>query len=60
MNRDELIAKGKQVVESGRYAPKRGELLGRLELWGVDVYEGSPQEWKTALAREIADREHDR
>ncbi|WP_333894514.1 hypothetical protein [Mycolicibacterium gadium] len=52
MNRDDLIAKGKQAIESGRYAPPDGELLGRIELWGFDVYEGSPQPWKDALFAE--------
>ena len=30
----------------------RGQFLGRLESWGLDVYEGSPQEWKDALRQE--------
>jgi hypothetical protein len=46
---DELIARGKAIAESGKYLTARGEFLGRLESWGVDVYEGSPQEWKSAL-----------
>jgi hypothetical protein len=45
------IARGKAIVQSGRHAPARGEHLGRL--YGVlDVYEGSPQPWKDALAHQ--------
>jgi hypothetical protein len=33
-------------------ADDRGAFLGRLESWGLDVYEGSPQEWKDALRQE--------
>ena len=48
---DELIARGKAIVESGKYLPPRGEHLGRL--WGVlDVYEGSPQPWIDLLMQE--------
>ena len=50
--RAEWTARGKAVLESGKYAPKRGKLLGRLESWGLDVYEGSPQAWKDALRQE--------
>ena len=49
MSNDDLIAKGKAIADSGKYLPPRGQLLGRLESWGLDVYENSPQEWKTAL-----------
>jgi hypothetical protein len=54
MNADELIARGKAIAESGRYDPdrRRGELLGRLEAWGLDVYENSPQPWIDALIAE--------
>lgn len=48
----ELIARGKAIVESGKYAPPRGEYLGRIQRWGLDVYEGSPPMWKEALAAE--------
>jgi hypothetical protein len=30
----------------------RGQLLGRLQTWGLDVYEGSPPEWVDALMQE--------
>lgn len=43
---------GAQIVKSGKYAPPRGELLGRIEAWGLDVYEGSPREWRDALMGE--------
>jgi hypothetical protein len=52
----EWVARGKAIAESGKYAPKRGKFLGRLESWGLDVYEGSPQEWKDALLAEIRDQ----
>jgi hypothetical protein len=48
----ELIARGKAIVESGKYAPPRGEHLGRLESCGLHVYEGSPQPWIDALHAE--------
>lgn len=50
---DELIAAGRAVAESGKYSPPRGEYLGRIERWGLDVFEGSPQSWKNALAEEL-------
>lgn len=46
---DDLVAPGKAIAESGEYVPERGEYLGRIEAWGLDVYENSPEEWKTAL-----------
>lgn len=52
---DDLIARGKAIAESGKYLPPRGRFLGRLESWGLDVCEGSPQQWKTALAQELND-----
>jgi hypothetical protein len=48
----EWIARGKRILESGKYAPKRGKFLGRLESQGLDVYEGSPQPWIDALRAE--------
>jgi hypothetical protein len=48
----DLIARGKAIGESGKHLPARGKWLGCLESWGLDVYEGSPQEWKDALAAE--------
>jgi hypothetical protein len=48
----EWIARGKRIAESGKYALKRGELLGRLQSLGLDVYENSPQSWKDALFAE--------
>ena len=53
MSDDDLVARGKAIAESGKYAPRRGEFLGRIEAWGLDVYEGSPQGWKDALAKEL-------
>jgi hypothetical protein len=50
--RDDLAAKGKAIVASGKYAPPRGELLGTITAWGLPVYEGSPQPWKDALYQE--------
>jgi hypothetical protein len=49
---DDLIARGRAIALSGKYLPPRGEFLGRLESWGLDVHEGSPQEWKNALLEE--------
>jgi hypothetical protein len=48
----EWVARGKAVAESGKYVPRRGPLLGRLESWGLDVYENSPQQWIDALTAE--------
>lgn len=50
-----LIARGKALAESGNYLPARGEYLGTIECWGLDVYEGSPQEWIDALWAEARD-----
>jgi hypothetical protein len=49
-------AHGKEIAESGKYDPdrRRGAFLGRLESWGLDVYEGSPQKWIAALLAEKA------
>jgi hypothetical protein len=44
--------RGRRIVESGKYAPPLGEYLGRIEHWGIDVYENSPQQWKDALREE--------
>lgn len=49
-------AMGKRIVESGKYARPRGEFLGRIQAWGLDVFEGSPQEWIDTLMREEAAR----
>jgi hypothetical protein len=49
---NELMARGKELVDSGRYRPPRGRYLGRIELWGLDVYEGSPAEWRRVLVAE--------
>lgn len=46
---DDLVARGKAIVESGKYAPPRGEYLGRIDHSGLDVYAGSPQPWIDAL-----------
>lgn len=50
---DDPAAKGRQIVESGKYAPPRGEYLGRIELWGLDVFAGSPQLWIDTLLTEM-------
>jgi hypothetical protein len=50
----EWIARGKRILESGKYAKPRGKFLGRLESWGLDVYENSPQAWKDALNEELS------
>lgn len=49
---DELAERGCRIVESGKYAPRQGEYLGRIDFWGVDVYEGSPQPLIAALIEE--------
>lgn len=56
MSGDELMARGKQIAESGKYVPPRGEYLGRIDLWGIDVYEHSPQERIDALFAEEDER----
>jgi hypothetical protein len=56
----EWIARGKAIYESGKYAPKHGKLLGRIESWGLDVYENSPQPWIDALFAEQAHTERSR
>lgn len=52
---DDLVARGKSIIDSGRYAPQRGEYLGTIEYWGLPVYENSPPEWKDALRKEARD-----
>jgi hypothetical protein len=34
VNRDDLIAEGKALVDSGTFLPPRGDLLGRIEARG--------------------------
>jgi hypothetical protein len=46
------IARGETICRSGKYAPPRGQLLGTITAWGLDVYEGSPQQWVAALHQE--------
>jgi hypothetical protein len=48
----EWIRRGREIFESGKYAKPRGAFLGRLDSWGLDVYEGSPQPWIDALMAE--------
>jgi hypothetical protein len=50
---DDMVARGKAIIAGGKYAPTRGEFLGRIEQWGLDVYEGSPPQWKDLLIAEI-------
>jgi hypothetical protein len=59
MNTDDWVARGKAIAESGKYDPdrRRGAFLGRLESWGLDVYEGSPQPWIDALIAERSTNE---
>lgn len=52
MTHDDLNARGKAIADSAKYLPPRGEYLGRIQAWGLDVHEGSPHEWKTALFAE--------
>ena len=49
--------RGKQIAESGMYEPPRGEYLGTIDLWGVDVYENAPREWIDTLFAEAAQQE---
>jgi hypothetical protein len=46
------IERGRTLFESGKYAKPLGKYLGRLESWGLDVFEGSPQAWKDELIAE--------
>jgi hypothetical protein len=48
------VERGRQIIATGKYAPERGEYPGTIAYWGVDVYEGSRQEWKDALAQELS------
>lgn len=57
IHREELIARGKAIAESGKYTRPRGELLGILESWDLPVYQGSPQPWIDALLAEARDGE---
>ena len=53
--RKAAIAKGKAIAQSGKHDPdrRRGDYLGRIEAWGLDVYEGSRKQWKDALLAEL-------
>jgi len=53
-SRDELIARGKALAKSGKYARPRGEYLGRLDRCALNVYQGSPQEWIDALMADVS------
>jgi hypothetical protein len=53
LSREQWIARGKAIDESGKYTKPRGEYLGTITAWGLPVYEGSPQEWKDALLAEV-------
>jgi hypothetical protein len=44
--------RGRRIITSGKYAPERGEHLGTLQVWGLDVYEDSPQHWIDTLHTE--------
>lgn len=45
---------GEAIIKSGKYLPPRGEYLGRIRHWGLDVYENSPRPWKDALFEEMS------
>jgi len=49
--------RGRKIVEDGKYAPPLGKWLGRIEYWGLDVFENSPQPFKDALLTEFR-RDH--
>jgi hypothetical protein len=51
---DDLIQRGKRIAESGKYSLPLGLYLGRIEAWGLDVYENSPQQWIDALLEEAS------
>jgi hypothetical protein len=42
--------RGRELAE--KYARPRGDYLGRIEAWGLDVFEGSLSEWIDALMSE--------
>jgi hypothetical protein len=52
---DDLVARGKAIAETREHDPPRGEYLGRLESWGLDVYDGSPKPWIDAWIKEQRD-----
>jgi hypothetical protein len=54
----EWVRRGREIFESGKYAAPRGKFLGRLESWGLDVYENSPEPWKQALEAEHEGNHH--
>jgi len=45
--------RGRQLAESGLYEPLRGEYLGRIDAWGLNVYENSPREWIEVLSEQV-------
>jgi hypothetical protein len=51
---DDLVRRGEQIARSGKYAPPLGKYLGRIDAWGLDVFENSPPEWIDALLDEMA------
>ena len=57
MSANDWAARGKAIAQSGRYLPPRGRLLGRIEAWGLDVYEGSSQPWIDAWIAEVESRD---
>jgi hypothetical protein len=50
--------RGRRIVESGAYAPPLGKYLGRIDAWGLDVFENSPQPWIDALLDEYRSQQH--
>lgn len=47
-----LIRHGHTITETSQHTPPRGEHLGTINHWGLDVYENSPQEWIDTLYAE--------
>jgi hypothetical protein len=56
MTAESAAARGKAIAESGKHLPPKGAPLGRIEAWGLDVYEGSPQPWIDAWLAEVEAR----
>jgi len=51
--RKKLIHRGRTIIQSGEHTPPRGEYLGTIDHWGLDVHENSPHQWiDTLLAEE--------
>jgi hypothetical protein len=55
---DDLAARIEAIFN--KHIPERGEYLGTVEYWGLDVYDGSPQEWKDALIAEYRQQQREK